>query len=181
MKFSMHSLSYSASPLFLAAVVFLLSLSTNITPRANAMIIVRARSPVSNDVAVDRRAIEAEAPFDSNGTKQRDGIFGPEPDQEVVAIIPRFFISPFLGRKPRNRRPKLKDPEQNTRKEDVPGDDAPKTVTQEEDLFGEDPPQTPKNGKQRKKRPTPNKPKNCEDGGLQNPGPCPTKNKEPPA
>lgn len=89
---------------------------------------VRARSPVSNDVSVDRRAIDAEAPFGSNGNKQRDGIFGPEPDQDVATIIPRVFIPAIVGRKPQNRRPKAKD---RTRKEDVSDDDAPKTVTQD--------------------------------------------------
>lgn len=172
----MHSFSYSASLLFLSAVISLLSFSPNITPRANAMSIVRARSPVSNGMAVDRRAIDAEAPFDSNGNKQRDGLFVPEADQDIAAIIPRVFILPFVGRKPQNRRPKVKDPEQNTRKEDEPEDDAPKTVTQK--LSGEDPPKTKKTGELRKKRPTPDKPESYEDGELQTPRPSRSKNKE---
>lgn len=115
------------------------------------MSIVRPRSPMSNGMAVDPRAFDAETPFDSNSNKQRDGLLVPEPDQDVAAIIPRVFILPFLGRKPQNRRPRLKDPEQNGPKEDDPEDDAPKTVTQKEDLSEEDPPKTPKNWRAKKK------------------------------
>ena len=144
----MHSFPYSARVLFLSAVVILLSLSTNITPRANALRIVRARYTVSNDVAVDPRAIDAKDPFESNGNKQRDGIFGPEQDQDGAAIIPRGIMPAFVGSRPHNKRPKDKTLAENTSEED--NGDAPTTDTEEEDMFEEDPPKTHKTGRQKK-------------------------------
>lgn len=42
-------------------------------------------------------------------------------------------------------------------------------------------PKPTKLARRKKKHPTPDEPENCEDGELQDPKPCPPKNREPPA
>lgn len=170
----MHSFPSSASVLLLSTVVLLSSFSTNTSPLANALTITRARSPVSNDVVADPRAINARDPFDSNGNQRRDGIFGPgpEPDRDVAVIIPREMIprpSTLQSGKAR-KNPDDNKPNGDTSNKD---NDAPKV---------EDPPKPHHPGGHGKKSPKPGGPKKCDDDeNSQNGEPCPLENGDPTA
>lgn len=170
----MHSFPFSARILLLPAVILL----SNTTPLTDSLSIARTRSPVSNDVAVHPRAIDAKDPFDSNGNQQRDGIFGPEPepDQDVAAVIPRVFIPTLAaGSRPQPNYSRL---DENTLDEDAPDLDmlnngAPKD-TPEGDTHEEGPSKPHGTGHQSEKHPKSGHPKKCDDGNGQEREPCPS-------
>lgn len=140
----MYSFPFSASVLLLSAVILLSSFSNNTTPLADTLSIVRSLPGLEWHGC----AIDVTDPFDSNGIQSRDGIFGPGPDpgQDVAALIPRVFTPVVPGGRlqPNSRRPD----------EDTP--DTPDTPK-------EPPSKTHKPGDQKKKRPTPNDPDKCDD------------------
>ena len=181
-----HSFPSSASMLLLSTGILLSSFSTNTSPLANALTIARARSPVSNDVVVDPRAINARDPLDSNGNQQRDGIFGPgpEPDQDVAVIIPRVFTpAVVVAKTPKKPDEDTPDEDNDAPEKDTPDEDndAPEKDTHEGDVLEEDPPKPHKTGDQRKKHPKPDDPEKCDDGNRQNREPCPSENGKSPA
>lgn len=160
----MYLFPFSASVLLLSAVILLSSFSNNTTPLVDTLSIARSLPGLEWHGC----AIDVTDPFDSNGIQSRDGILGPgpEPGQDVAALIPRVFtpVVPDGRLQPNSRRPDEDTPD-TTDTPDTP--DTPKGP----------PSKTHKPGDQKKKRPTPDDPDKYDDEN-QTQELCPSENEE---